>query len=176
MRIGLWHWAASGGDAKGERSGARAWGQVVAVLVLSGVARADGFALGPTSPCAAGRTVYAHEMYSVVDWFAYATWKPDGGLRRALSVSSNDEVIEDIGARLPFEEYFWAGDFPATDDGDHPLPFHPLELSEGALEHLLGFVFEGHSDMADSSLVDSFAVTLGGFRLIGRRRRGFFRR
>lgn len=124
----------------------------------------------------AGRTVYTHAMHSVVDWFAYAAWNPDGGLRRALSVSSNDEVIEDIGARLSFEERFWAGDFPATDDGDYPLPFHPLELSEAALEHLFGFVFEGHSGMRDSNLVDPFDVTLAGFRLNGRHRRGFFRR
>lgn len=124
----------------------------------------------------AGRTVYTHAMHSVVDWFAYAAWNPDGGLRRALSVSSNDEVIEDIGARLSFEERFWAGDFPATDDGDYPLPFHPLELSEAALEHLFGFVFEGHSGMRDSNLVDPFDVTLAGFRLNGRHRRGIFRR
>ena len=124
----------------------------------------------------AGRTVYTHVMHSVVDWFAYATWNPDGRLRRALSVSSNDEVIEDIGARLPFEEPFWAGDFPATDDGDYLLPFHPLELSEAALEHLFGFVFEGHSGMRDSNLVDPYDVTLAGFRLNGRHRRGFLRR
>lgn len=115
-------------------------------------------------------------MHSAVDWFAYATWNPDGRLRRALSVSSNDEVIEDIGARLLFEERFWTGGFPATDDGDYPLPFHPLELSEAALEHLFGFVFEGHSGMGDSNLVDPFDVTLAGFRLNGRCRRGFFRR
>lgn len=123
----------------------------------------------------AGRTVTTHAMHSVVDWFAYATWTPDGRLRRALSVSANDEVIEDVGARLPFEERFWAGDFPATDDGDYPLPFHPLELSEAALEHLFGFVFEGHSGMGDAELVDPFDVTLAGFRLKGRRR-GLFRR
>jgi hypothetical protein len=124
----------------------------------------------------AGRTVFTHAMHSVVDWFAYATWDPDGRLRRALSVSSNDEVIEDIGARLPFEDRFWAGDFPATDDGDYPLPFHPLELSEATLEQLFGFVFEGHSGLGDSILVDPFDVTLAGFRLNGGRRRSFFRR
>ena len=62
------------------------------------------------------------------------------------------------------------------DDGNYPLPFHPLELSEAALEHLFGFVSRGHSGMLDSNLVDPFDVTLAGFRLNGRRRRGFFRR
>ena len=124
-----------------------------------------------------GRTVHVHAMHSVVDWFAYATWGPDGRLRRALSVSADDEVIEDLGTRLPFEAPFWAGDLPATDDGDYPLPFHPLELSEATLDHVFGFVLEGYSGMTKGSRVDPFDVTLAGFRLTPkRRRRGLFRR
>lgn len=124
-----------------------------------------------------GRTVYVHAMHSVVDWFAYGIWAPDGRLRRALSVSADEEVIEDVGGRLPFEAPFWAGDFPATDDGDYPLPFHPLELSEAALDHLFGFVFEGYTGMGDGSSVDPYAVTLAGFQLSGSGpRRGLLRR
>jgi hypothetical protein len=108
-------------------------------------------------------------MHSVVDWFAYAVWGPDGVLRRALSVSSDEEIMEDVGEQLPFEQPFWAGDFPATedDDDDYPLPFHPLELSEAALHNLFGFVFEGYDGMSGSGSVDPFEVTLAGFRLSG---------
>jgi hypothetical protein len=68
------------------------------------------------------------------------------------------------------------GDFPATDDGDYPLPFHPLELSAAAVENLFGFVLEGHSGMGGNDLVDPFDIALAGFRLTGSRKRGFFRR
>lgn len=125
-----------------------------------------------------GRTVYVHAMASSVDWFAYSVWAPDGRLRRALSVSADDEVIEDVGDRLPFEEPFWAGDFPATDDDDYPLPFHPLELSEAALDNLFGFVFEGYTGMSGGDSVDPFDVPLAGFRLsrAAGRRKAFGRR
>ena len=129
-----------------------------------------------------GRTVYVHAMHSVVDWFAYARWEPDGSLRRALSVNADDQVIEDVGPRLPHEEPFWRGDFPATeDDEEYPLPFHPLELSEATLEAVFGFVFEGHSGMQDDAgLVDPFDVALASYRVVAReqsrRRRLFGRR
>lgn len=125
----------------------------------------------------AGRRVYVHAMHSVVDWFAYGVWAPDGTLRRALSASADHEVIEDVGERLPFEEPFWGGRFPATEDGDHRLPFHPLELSEAALDTLFGFVFEGWSGMGEG-LVDPFDVPLAGYRLgaAPTGRRGLFRR
>lgn len=38
--------------------------------------------------------MYLHAMHSVVDWFAFAVWGPDGKLRRALSVSPANGVIE----------------------------------------------------------------------------------
>lgn len=128
----------------------------------------------------AGRTVYVHAMHSVVDWFALGVWGPDGELRRALSVSGgNEEIVENMGDRLAFEEPFWAGEFPATDDDedDYPFPFHPLELSEAALDNLFGFVFEGYTGMTGGSSVDPFDVTLAGFRVTapeGKRR--LFRR
>lgn len=122
----------------------------------------------------AGRTVAVHAMHSVVDWFAYALWSPDGRLLRSLSVGADVEVMEDLGERLPFEQPYWAGEHPATDDGDYPLPFHPLELGEAALDHLVGVVFEGHPGPGRPDPVDPFDVPLAGYRL--RRRRGLFRR
>jgi hypothetical protein len=44
-----------------------------------------------------GRTVILHAMHSVVDWFAYALWTPDGALTRSLSLSPDNGVIENIG-------------------------------------------------------------------------------
>ncbi len=46
--------------------------------------------------------IYLHAMQSVVDWFAYGMWA-DGRLRRSFSVSSDEAVRQDLGARLPFE-------------------------------------------------------------------------
>lgn len=127
-----------------------------------------------------GRTVYVHAMHSVVDWFALGVWGPDGKLQRALSVNGGEgQVIENMGDRLAFEEPFWAGDFPATDDDDeYPFPFHPLELSEAALDNLFGFVFEGYTGMKGGDSVDPFDVTLAGFRITapGQKRRLFGRR
>jgi hypothetical protein len=94
----------------------------------------------------AGRTIYLHAMHSVVDWLAFAIWEPDGQLRRALSLSPDSGVMENLGEPLPFEAPFWAGDRPATepdDDIDYPFAFHPLEFGEEALESLFGFVYEG---------------------------------
>lgn len=46
---------------------------------------------------AAGRTLYLHAMHSVVDFFSYAIWEPDGTLRRAYSLSPDSGVIADVG-------------------------------------------------------------------------------
>jgi hypothetical protein len=56
--------------------------------------------------------------------------------------------LEDLGKRLPFEEPFWSGQHPATDDeeDDYPLPFHPLELGEVALKEFFGYQLEGFGD------------------------------
>ena len=82
----------------------------------------------------AGRTTYVHAMHSVVDWFALGVWSPEGRLLRALSLSgANEEVLEDVGDHLSFEEPYWAGELPATEDEEdegYPFPFHPLELGE----------------------------------------------
>jgi hypothetical protein len=97
---------------------------------------------------AGGRsTVYLHAMHSVVDWFAFAQWT-NGQLVRSLSLSPDSGILEDIGQRLPFEEPFWSGQYPATDDdeNDYPFRFHPLELGEAALKEFFGYQLEGFID------------------------------
>lgn len=127
----------------------------------------------------AGRTIYLHAMHSVVDWFAYAVWEPDGQLRRALSLSPDSGIIENIGEPLPFEQPFWAGARPAVDpaddDGDDPDPFafHPLELGEEALGTLFGFVYEGPAGV---DMIDPENITLAAFALKRQKRRLFGRR
>ncbi|NYJ01911.1 hypothetical protein HNR19_002609 [Nocardioides thalensis] len=129
----------------------------------------------------ADRTVYVHAMHSVVDWFALGVWGPGGQLRRSLSLSGgNEELIEDVGEHLSFEQPFWAGEYPAIEDEEdeeYPFPFHPLELAEAALDNLFGFVFEGYEDMPDDDSADPFDITLAGFRLTAeaRKRRLFGR-
>lgn len=99
---------------------------------------------------ARGRTVYLHAMHSVVDWFAFAIWEK-GELVRALSLSPDSGVLEDIGPKRPFEESFWSGERPVGDededeDDEYPLPFHPLELGEEALLAMFGYQLEGFVD------------------------------
>ena len=103
---------------------------------------------------AARETVYLHAMHSVVDWFAFAVWK-GGSLQRALSLSPDSGIMEDIGARLTFELPYWEGKHPAVDpedrDDSYPFPFHPLDLGEAVLANLFGYHIEGE---IDTSLVD----------------------
>lgn len=88
-------------------------------------------------------------LYSVVDWFAMARWQ-GGQLLRALSLSPDQGVSEDIGERLPFEEPYWNGAHPALDpeedDDEYPFPFHPLELGEDALLNFFGYQIEGYPE------------------------------
>jgi hypothetical protein len=105
-----------------------------------------------------GGVVHVFAVHSTVDWFAFARWR-DGRLERALSLSA-EGIIEDSGARLPFEEPFWRGehaDAYGEGDGIEGAPFHPLDLAEAASRELFGFVFEGESD---ATLVDPFDVPL----------------
>jgi hypothetical protein len=116
-----------------------------------------------------GRTTYLHAMHSVVAWFAYAMWRPDGTLLRSLSLAPDDGIIENIGSPQPFEVPYWAGERP-VDDGDedevgrYPLPFHPLELAEDALRTLFGFNYEGEIHDHDPDLQ---AVVLAGYAVQG---------
>lgn len=91
-----------------------------------------------------------------------------GELVRSLSLSPDAGIVEDIGARLPFELPFWAGEHPVTpipgwDAGRaYPLDFHPLELGAEALRNLCGFVLEGRPAPGD---IEPFDVHLHGFHV-----------
>jgi hypothetical protein len=118
---------------------------------------------------AAGRTLYLHTMHSVVDFFAYAIWEPDGTLRRSFSLSPDSGVIEDIGTPLPFEEKYLAGDPEFLEDldeeDDYPFRFHPLDLAEAALRALFGFNFEGMLEDGDPYLDE---IVLAGYAVTPR--------
>lgn len=113
---------------------------------------------------AAGRTTYLHAMHSAVDWFAYAIWSGDGSLQRALSVSPDHGIMENLGTPLAFEAPYWAGERPIEADEDlplpYPLPFHPLEMAETALRALFGFNYEGWQHDDDPDLAE---IVLAGF-------------
>lgn len=94
---------------------------------------------------ALGRHAYVYATHSVVDWFAFALWR-DGQLVRSLSLCPDNGVMEDKGEMLDFEKPFWAGEHPVETEEDerpYPLAFHPLELSDAAMQSFLGFSFEG---------------------------------
>lgn len=107
-------------------------------------------------------TVHLHAMDSAVDWFAYAQWT-NGRLVRSLSLSPDTGILEDIGQRLPFEEPFWSGEHPATDDpdDDYPLPFHPLELGDAALKQFFGYQLEG---FIDPTLLEPESIPLAKYK------------
>jgi len=111
-----------------------------------------------------GTTVYLHAMHSVVDWFAFAIWQ-NGQLQRSLSVAPDEGVMEDIGAKLAFELPYWDGKHPATDPeedaADYPLPFHPLELGEAALQTFFGYQLEG---FLNPSLLEPDDIALMRFK------------
>lgn len=112
------------------------------------------------------RTTYLHAMHSVVDWFAYGIWAPDGTLTRSLSLAPDNGIIENIGEPFGFEAPYWAGRRSLDDDDDgsdrYPLPFHPLELAEEALRSLFGFNYEGLYLDDDPDLE---SITLAGYRV-----------
>lgn len=116
-----------------------------------------------------GATAYLHATHSVVDWLAFGLWR-NGSLVRALSVSPDNGVQEQIGAPLDFERPYWDGGFPVdVDKGDdpYPLPFHPLELSEASMLANMGFQFEGKpSDW----VCDPADIPLMAFSLVNERR------
>lgn len=94
---------------------------------------------------AKGRTLVLLTQRSSSDMFAYARWE-DGELVRSISVNPVGRVWEDIGAPEAFEAPYWRGDKAV--DGDCPLPFHPLEMSDAALRSVLGVHFEGSHEPA----------------------------
>jgi hypothetical protein len=122
----------------------------------------------PSSFIDAGKngTIHLHAMHSVVDWFAFGYWSK-GSLIRALSVSPDNGILEEIGERLSFESPFWAGDRPVFDDpkeaeeSGYPFPFHPLELGEAALAEFFGYQLEGENPRA---VVDPAGIPLMRFK------------
>ena len=109
-------------------------------------------------------TVTLHAMHSVVDWFAYAQWV-NGTLARSLSLSPDSGILENIGARLAFEEPYWNGQHPAVEEGEdpavYPFPFHPLDLGEAALGALFGYHLEGP---VDPSLIEPETIPLARYK------------
>ena len=86
--------------------------------------------------------VYLHAMHSVVDWAAFAVWE-NKVLLRSLSLSPENGILEQKGARLPFEEPYWGGAHALESAESYPFPFHPLELAETALFSFCGYKLEG---------------------------------
>lgn len=86
-----------------------------------------------------------------------------GRLVRALSLASDDGVIEDIGSRLAFEDKYWAGQH--LEEGQEPedgsIPFDPLDLGEGALKDRFGYQLEGE---IDGSLLEPESISLLRFK------------
>jgi hypothetical protein len=110
------------------------------------------------SPTASAHGVF---MHSVVDYGAFAVWEA-GDLRRSVSFAADPGVMEDTGARYPFEEPFWTGHRGLAHAPDHPLPFHPLDLAEEALLAFFGFGIERSSSVFT---VDADSIALPAFRL-----------
>jgi hypothetical protein len=129
-------------------------------IVITSEVAIDQPSLLPEKYIAKKGTTVLHAMHSVVDWFAFAVWE-DGVLRRALSVTPDNGVVEDIGDRLSFEIPYWEGAHPAVDPEeepeDYPLPFHPLELGEAALCEFFGFQLEG---LVDSTLLEPERISM----------------
>lgn len=105
-----------------------------------------------------GRTMLLVTQRSYNDMSAYARWE-DGRLVRSLSVNPIGKVWEDRGTPAAFEHRFWAGDHPVSDD--YPLPFHPLEMGEAAVEALFALVYEG---VLDPGLVQPDEIVLDVYR------------
>ena len=97
-----------------------------------------------------GKRLYLHAQHSVVDWFAFAIWQ-DGKLKRSLSISSDDGIIEDIGEHLTCEVAYWEGkdslsELEDIEDEAYPFSFNPLDLAEEVRLDLFGYIIEGIPD------------------------------
>jgi hypothetical protein len=130
---------------------------------------------------ALGSTIHLHAMHSGVGWFAFGVWQ-DGRLRRSLSLSPDEGLLEDIGEPLPFELPFWNGqrndevpeaeglEFEANiqpvvaadeDEDAPPFAFNPLEMGEEALLTFFGYQIEGG---VQAPPVDAEQIVLLSFR------------
>ncbi|MDP9830179.1 hypothetical protein J2S57_005928 [Kineosporia succinea] len=102
------------------------------------------------------RHVAAVWMHSGTDYMGIGPWA-NGRLLRAVSMSSADGIIENVGEPLSFEAPFWEGRRPVIHLSNYPLPFHPLGMGSEALRELFGFVLEGRID-ADCVDVEDLQV------------------
>jgi hypothetical protein len=116
--------------------------------------------LEPLALSVGAPTVCIHAMHSAVDWFAFSVWQ-EGHLIRSLSLSPSEGIMEQSGSPLSFEASFWAGERPVRPS--YPLPFHPLDLGQAALEALFGFVLEGprRPNLVEPEQVRLLSYTLG---------------
>ncbi|AZQ32128.1 hypothetical protein EJ357_47570 [Streptomyces cyaneochromogenes] len=85
------------------------------------------------------RSAFAVFMDSIVGWAAFAMWD-HGRLRRSVSISHEEGIIEDEGVRFTFEQTYWDRSLSSR------LGFHPIELGNEALRAFFGFVLEGRWD------------------------------
>ncbi len=81
------------------------------------------------------RHVAAVWMHSGTDYMGIGPWA-NGRLLRAVSMSSADGIIENVGEPLSFEAPFWEGRRPVIHLSNYPLPFHPLGMGSEALREL----------------------------------------
>jgi len=100
---------------------------------------------------------YLHSMNSVMDWCSIAIWQ-EGALMRAVSLAPDQGILDNTGARLPFEGPYWAGEHPvefdpAFDEQEYPLPFYPLEFGDDALNYMFGFSYDRPFDLVNPSEV-----------------------
>lgn len=116
-----------------------------------------------------GRRAVLHIMEPGSDSLSFSVWQ-DGRLVRALEVDPSAGADEDAGERLAFEQPYWAGQHPVPPsppgwpgrDDPYPLPFHPLELAEEALRHLLGFTIEAMPGPGDA---DPWNIPMLGYQI-----------
>ena len=101
-----------------------------------------------------GATVALLTQQSTHDMFAFSRWR-QGTLVRSLSVNPVGGVWETVGRRERWETPFWNGERAV--DSEYPLPFHPLDLSDTALRHVLRLHVDG---APDEGLVDPSTVIL----------------
>ncbi|KZN39328.1 hypothetical protein N480_00435 [Pseudoalteromonas luteoviolacea S2607] len=114
-----------------------------------------------------GSTIQLHAMHSASGWFAFAVWE-NKQIKRALSLSPDSGILEDVGEQYDFEKPYWEGKHPAIDPEDqdeggeeYSFSFHPLELGEKALNCMYGYQLEG---CIDDRLFEAEEVPLLRFR------------
>lgn len=116
--------------------------------------------------------VYLVVMRDTADWLTLAKWER-GRLVRALSVTPDSGVTEDLGEKFSFETKYWEGKHSVTDpeeekETNYPLPFHPIDLGEEALKTLFGYQLAPHiyqvKDYIDEESINPESISLIGYK------------